>query len=249
MILGVRRHFWWLFAATLLLAAAAVFVRVSPIFAVKRSVLSGPLHEKAGAVSANCRLDRANLFAFDVNRFLNEVLAQDGIGRVTVTYAFPDGLRADINRFRPVALVFGRTLQGLDRHCRLIPYDSAWDDLNLPILTGLRPGRLFSAPDDFRLPEIVSGLAQVAAVHPALARRIAEIDFSDSLFVTIRVTTGPEIYQAAGHDFARQLYKLQAVSRLLDTPDDGLYRLQYDGLVIRKQQKEQNVTDTSDRRT
>ena len=249
MVLGIRKRYWSLLLLTLIMAGAAIFAQVSPIFAVRRARIVGPLAEKAVTASRVCLKDNANLFSMDKNRLLDEALSHDEIGNINLQLVFPNGLCAEVNRFEPVALVMGTALYGLDSICRLIPYDTAWNDVNYPVLTGLKAVRLFQAPRDFRLADVVRGLMLARSRRPELYRRLAEIDFSDPVLIGIYVTTGPEIYLATGRSFGAQLEKLYAVSRLLAAPDSACYHLQYDGLVIRKKYEAKNVADTALHRT
>ena len=134
-------------------------------------------------------------------------------------------------------------------HMASTAYDTAWADVNLPVLSGLKSCRLFQRPRDFRVTDIIDGLLHIRERRPRLYFRIAEIDLSDPVYISISVTTGPEKYLATSRHFDRQLDKMHAVNRLLVAPDSACYHLHYDGLVIRKKYEAKNVADTTSRRT
>jgi hypothetical protein len=80
----------------------------------------------------------------------------------------------------------------------------------------------------------MSGLVRIKDEAPELYRQIAEIDFSNQVFVSIYLTTGTDRYLASGRNFAHQLFKLDVVNRAVARSDNGCYNLMYDGVVIRQ---------------
>jgi hypothetical protein len=115
-----------------------------------------------------------------------------------------------------------------------IPFDSSWEDIDLPVLTGLKFDRLFAAPNDFRVAGVISGLLKIQQYLPELHRQIAEIDFSDRVYVIIHLTTGSERFLAHSRDFVTQLGKLDAVVNSGTRSDGGCYNLTYERVIIRE---------------
>lgn len=234
MFLGIRKKYWGFLAATLALAGLMAFMHLSPVFALRRTTISGPLSDRIATGEAAAPGDGVNLFRFDKTELAGQLLAQANVEKVTLTLDMPHDLHAKINGFQPVALVMADRLSGLDDHARLIPYDPFWADKDLPVMTGLTCPRLFAAPDDYRIAEVIDGLVLVREEIPALYRQIAEVDFSDDACLTIFLTTGDERYIATSRDFAAQLLKLDMMRSYLGPGDGGWYDLQYGGVVIKR---------------
>ena len=236
MSLGIRKKYWWYLGATILLAGLMVFLHLSPVFAVKGAVMQGPFAERLDGLSQKYLNTGENIFRFDRSRLARDLLHQDKIGNVRLSLSLPNGIKGDVNRFEPVVLVMTDQIYGLDRHCRLVPYDPAWKNLDVPVLTGLKVIGLFQVPDDFRVAEVINGLIEIENRMPDLYRQIAEIDFSDDVYVSIYLTTGTDRYLAVSRNFTAQLIKLDVVSRTVARSDDGCYNLLYDGVVIKQKQ-------------
>jgi len=234
MLLSVRGKYWGILLATLILAGGLVFVQLSPFFTFREAELRGPRAQNLSDVTNQWMRGGVNIFRLDRSSLVRTMLARQDIASVSLTMAFPGAIRAEVNHYAPVALVLADSLYGLDCHSRLIPYDSAWEALDLPVITGLVCRRLFTVPDDLRTADVVEGLMQTRQEMPELYRQIAEIDFSDSLCVSIYLTTGAERFTAVSADFASQLAKLDAVRNSVSRSDGGCYDLQYDGVVIRE---------------
>jgi cell division septal protein FtsQ len=233
-VVGIRKKYWWYLAATVMMTGLMAFVQLSPVFAVRRTEIRGPFAEKLDKYSNECLRSGENLFRLDRKALAGQMLTSDKVEKVYLSYSLPHGLCAEVNRFDPAALVLIDGLYGLDCHCRLLPFDSAWKNIDLPILTGLKNCRLFKTPPDFRLAGVMSGLLEIKDNMPELYRQIAEINFSDNVYVSIYLTTGTDRYLATTRDFTAQLIKLDIARRTVTRSDNGCYNLSYDGLVIRQ---------------
>ena len=234
MFLGIRKKYWWFLISTLTLIGLVAFLNLSPLFAVCEARLTGPFAVKLSDISEEFVTAGENLFRFDPGILAETMLSNEDIENVRFSLSIPDAVTVEVNRFEPAALMLSDKLYGLDRYCRLIPYDSAWDDVNLPVLTGIAGRQLFRAPDDYRAAEVISALVRIKDDMPELYRRIAEIDFSDNVYVSIYLTTGTDRYLACSRDFPSQLVKLDLVDRTVARSDGGCYNLLYDGVVIRQ---------------
>jgi hypothetical protein len=234
MFLGIRKKYWWFLLATLALTGLLVFANLSPVFALRSTEIHGPLAEMLVPVSYDWLQEGVNLFQLDLKRSARQALLLDEIGNVRLVLHPPNGLTAEVNRFEPVALLVTDKLYAIDRHCRAIPFDTTWRNIDLPALTGLPPGKMFEAPRDFRIVEVVAGLLQIKTDLPELYRRLAEIDFSDPVHLTIYLTTGAERYLAVSRDLASQLVKLHAISDKVTRSDSACYNLQYTDMVVKQ---------------
>ncbi len=234
MSLAIRKKYWWYLVATFMLVGMMVFLHLSPVFAVKGAEIQGPFADKLDGFSEKCLQSGGNIFRFDKSRLAHEMLDQDKVGNIKLSISLPNSIKGEVNRFEPMVLILTDKMYGLDRHCRLIPYDSAWKKIDVPILTGLRVKGLFQTPDDYRVADVMTGLIEINDEMPDLYRQIAEIDFSDDVYVSIYLTTGTDRYLAVSRDFTAQLIKLDVVSRTVARSDDGCYNLQYDGVVIKQ---------------
>ncbi len=234
MFLGIRKKYWLFLAATASIAGLLVFVNFSPLFAVRRIQTTGPLANRISAATHAADSSAGSVFRFDRDQLAKQLLTSNRVENVTVSLDLPHTISATVNEFQPVALLLSGSLYGLDRFCRVIPVDSTWESIDLPVLTGLKFDRVFAAPNDFRVAGIIAGLMEIKENSPNLHRQIAEIDFSDRVYVIIHLTTGSERFLAHSRDFATQLAKLDAVVNSGTRSDGGCYNLTYDNVVIRE---------------
>lgn len=234
MFLGIRKKYWLFLAATVAIAGILVFVNFSPLFAVRRIDTTGPMAQRVSKSSSATAPLNGTVFRFDRDRLARRLLISDRVENVSVSMDLPHTITATINEFQPVALLFTDRIYGIDRHCRVIPYDSNWATIDLPVLTGLKFDRMFAAPNDFRVAGVIAGLIETQTRLPNLHRQIAEIDFSDRVYVIIHLTTGSECFLARSRDFATQLAKLDAVVNSGTRSDGGWYDLTYDNVVIKE---------------
>lgn len=234
MFLGIRKKYWLFLAATVAISGILVFVNFSPLFAVRRIQTTGPLAERVSNSPTAAAHLNGTVFHFDRDRLARRLLASNRVENVSVSMDLPHTITATINDFQPVALLFRDLIYGIDRHCRVIPYDSDWETMDLPVLTGLKFDRIFSAPNDFRVAGVIAGFVEIQKRLPHLHRQIAEIDFSDRVYVIIHLTTGSECFLAHSRDFVSQLVKLDAVVNSGTRSDGGWYDLTYDNVVIKE---------------
>jgi len=234
MFLGIRKKYWLFLGATALIVALLVFANFSPLFAVRRIRTAGPLAGRIAASKLAADSSRASVFRFDRDRLAKRLLKSDRVENVTISLDLPHTINATVNEFQPVALLLSKIMYGLDRYCRVIPFDSTWESMDLPVLTGLKFDRIFEAPHDFRVAGVVAGLMEIRESLPDLHRQIAEIDFSDRVYVIIHLTTGSERFLAYSRDFSNQLAKLDAVVNSGTRSDGGCYNLTYDNVVIKE---------------
>jgi len=234
MFLGIRKKYWMFLGLAVLLIGLMIFLQISPVFAVRNANVQGPYAERFLKAADKLVIPGGNLFRFDRRAMADSLMQSDRIANIRLSLRPPHSIAAYINQFEPSALIVGEEIYGLDRHCRLIPYDTAWDNIDLPILTGLKFPRMFQAPYDFRVFEVMDGLLEIKDEMPDLYQQIAEIDFSDRVYVSIYLTTGTSRYLAGSRDFTAQLIKLDAVNRTAARSEDGCYNLMYDGVVIKQ---------------
>jgi len=249
MFWGIRGKYWLCFAVTLLLTTGVVFAHLSPVFALRHTQVRGPYADKLKGLMQRRQQMRENLFAMNKDRLLSEALLPNEIGNVKLRLAIPGGLLTEVNRFQPVALLWKDQLLGIDRFCRVVPFDTAWKEMDLPILTGLAAGHLFEAPSDFRVAGIIAGLDSARQSLPDLYDQIAEIDFSDSLYIKIYMTTSAKKFLATSGDFVSQLVKMQAINNLQNWSDSVYYNLLYDGVIVRENNEDKHVAGADSSRT
>lgn len=234
MFLGIRKKYWLYLAGSVLLVGLVLFARLSPVFAWQQTILSGPGTEYLKAAIDDYPGAGINLFRLDKKELMAQCLTPREIDNIHLSLNLPDGLELTSNRFEPAALVCADKMYALDKNCRLIPYDTGWGEVNLPILTGLNDCRLFEIPADFRVAEVVGALQTIKNEMPELYRQIADIDFSDGVEITLHLTTCHSEFIATGDGFARQLFKLRAIGGLNNWSGSGRYNLQYDDVIIKE---------------
>jgi len=234
MFLGIRKKYWWFLAATAGMAGLVLFVNLSPVFALKRTAFAGPNGEAIENVLASQTGKNINIFRIDTDDVLHDALKQAEIDNVNLSLSLPDGLTAEVNRFEPAAFVWGKKLYGLDRNCRLIPYDTTWEDFNLPVFTGVTANHLFAGLNDYRAVDVLAGLEMAREEFPELYVQIAEVDFSDRVYIKIYTTTSAMEYLATAQDFKAQLVKLHAINSMHQNGRGGVYNLLYDGVIIKE---------------
>ncbi|MCP4567284.1 MAG: hypothetical protein GY841_06870 [FCB group bacterium] len=234
MFLGIRKKYWLYLAGSALLAGLVLFARLSPVFAWQRTTMSGPGTEYLKTAIDDYPGAGNNLFRLDKKELMAHCLTTRGIDNIHLSLKLPDGLELTSNRFEPAALVCADRMYALDKNCRLIPYDTGWGKVNLPILTGLKDCHLFKIPDDFRVAEVVRALQTLKDEMPELFRQIADIDFSDGVEICLHLTTCRSEFITTGDGFARQLFKLRAIGGLDNWSGGGRYNLQYDDVIIKE---------------
>ena len=133
MFLGLRKKYWYYLIASLLMIGLMVFFQLSPAFALKRIDWQGSFTKDLDKVSKDFLCPSQNLFRFDRKELAQTLLDREDIINAHLSLKFPDGIYGEINRFDPAALIIDNGLYAFDRHCRLIPYESTWDEISLPV--------------------------------------------------------------------------------------------------------------------
>lgn len=235
MFLGIRKKYWYYLTSTVVMAAAVIFLNYSPLFALREVRYLGPDAERLKPVTESLLKKAGNLFSISGNSFVEDALEIKGVSKVSFKLALPDAIVAEVNRFQPVARVWNGSdrMPGIDCHCRLVPYDQSWNEYDLPILTGLKVKKMFEAPDDYRLVEVIAALQSIKDEQSELYDRIAEVNFSDGVYLNIFLKTSAARYQAISHNLVGQLKKLPSASGLDNWAESGCYNLAYDNVVIR----------------
>jgi hypothetical protein len=233
MFLSIRTKYWLFLGGAGVLIGLIVFINFSPVFALQRAETCGPYADKVKNDELTPNNGSINLFRFNKEMLADKILAIKGIDKVRVMVKPPHGISVELNQFQPAVLVMARKIYGMDDNCRLIPFDKNWQNINLPVFTGLTVGRMFTAPSDFRVAEVLTGLNWARDEIPQLHNQIAEIDFSDPVYVSIYLTTDSNRYLATSCDFLSQLIKLDAVRSVTAGELGCCYNLQFGGVVIK----------------
>ncbi len=249
MFLGVRKGYWLLLLLALLLVGAVVGARYSPLFAVRRMVIRGPHADRLDAVVRKQLNLEDNLFALDKQRLMQSAMRESCLGNVSFRFGLSGTFEAEVNQYAPVALIGQTELNGIDSRGRVIPYDTAWQQVDLPVLTGLKTRHLFEVPADFRVAEVIAGLDSARQNYPDLYHQIAEIDFSDPMYLTMYLTSGSGRILAVGNGFPDQMRKLYALFTQETWTGDAVYNLAFDNVVIKESNEEKNGTDADSNRT
>jgi len=223
-------------AATVILAAGMVFAQLSPVFALKRVELTGPLCENARVLMDDMVKEHPHILSLNQGNLVRKLLAQNGIDNVSLDWMVPDGLTAKVNCFAPAALVLtgDGTIKALDKFGRLIPFDHEWADFDCPVLSGLPEGKLFEPLADYRLAEVIAVLNVIRDQNPGLYAMLAEFNFSDPVFIKLRTTVSHSVFLVRSHCLANQLRRLEVVCRQEKWENRYVYDLTYKGKVIRK---------------
>ena len=176
------------------------------------------------------------LLTMNHSRLAKSILTQNGIDKINLNWIVPDGLAAEVNRFCPVALVLMKdgTIKALDKFGRLIPFDSEWADFDCPVLAGLPDGKLFEPLPDYRVGEVITALNDIRKQEPDLYAVLAELDFSDPVFINLRTTVSHSVFRMQSHHIAEQLQRLVLVCGQEEWENNFVYDLTYKGKVIRK---------------
>ncbi|MFH1698954.1 MAG: hypothetical protein ABIE07_00065 [Candidatus Zixiibacteriota bacterium] len=233
MFLGIRKKYWICLIITAVIGGSTIFANISSVFGWKAIEYLGPGVDALKPKLENAP-DETNIFRVNKSSMIETIMALDGIHNVALNYDLPSGIRAEVNRFRPLAMLASDDLYGIDRFCRVIPYDTTWESKDMPIITGLNTQRQFNQPDDFRMADVIHGLEEIKENSPELFAQIAEIDLSSKIYLEISLTTGHESYLAISEDLADQLYKLHLFRETGLGAQGGQFNLQYAGLVIKK---------------
>jgi hypothetical protein len=233
MFLGIRKKYWVCLTIAVVIGGTVLFANISSVFAWKNIDYTGPradvLNSKLGNIP-----DETNIFRLNKNSLTDTIMTSVDIQKVTLNYNLPSGICADVNQFTPLAILAAEDLYGIDKFCRVIPYDTDWESKDVPVIAGIKKTRLFAQPNDFRIADVICGLKEIKENLPELFAQIAEIDFSSEIYLEIFLTTGQESYLAISRDFAAQLYKLHLFRETRLGAQGGQFNLQYAGVVIKK---------------
>lgn len=236
MFLGIRIKYWYFLSVAALLTGVMLFAHFSPVFALRRFEVTGPLSEGRDLSQALSSDSAANIFSLDKAGLAKKILTDRKVGNVSVGISIPDGIVAKVNSYAPLALVLDKKLYGMDNQGRIVPYDRAWNNVDLPVMTGLKVGQLFSLPRDNRIWSIIDGLRYASESMPELFDAISELDFSEPGQVTIFCQHDQARFIASASGFGSQLEQMRTILNLKNRPNGGCYDLQYDGMIIRRDQ-------------
>jgi len=119
-----------------------------------------------------------------------QLLSKKRIGKVDISYALPNRLSIETNRFEPIALMLEQTtgeFRGIDREGRVLPLESTTIRWDVPILTSVAARGLFVECDDVRVSVVMPQLAKLSEEASGFFALISEIDFgpADYLYVTV----------------------------------------------------------------
>ncbi len=236
MFLGIRSKYWYYLCTSFLLIGMMMFAHFSPVFALRRFEVKGPLSSGKNMSQILATDSSINIFSLDKSDLALNILTNKKVGNVNIGINFPDGIVAHVNSFAPLALVLDKKLYGMDQQGRIVPYDYAWENIDLPVITGLKVGQMFSIPQDNRIWSVISGLNYASKSLPDLYAAISELDFSQARQVMIYCQHDQSRFVASASGFAMQLDHMWSILNLKNRPIGGCYDLQYDGMIIRRSQ-------------
>lgn len=142
--------------------AARATCRAAGFFRVRQIEVTGASHLGVDTVLAALALDTAASVCDDLTAVEGRLAAVPGVAGVSVGRRLPGTITVRVREVAPVAFVpRARGLAVVDREGRELPYDPTLAPLDLPVAAEAEPA-------------LLSVLARIQAVEPALADQITE---------------------------------------------------------------------------
>jgi len=186
MSLRVRWPFTVMLLMVVLLAGAAAAAYYTKFFQL-RSVTVVP-DAYAGQVDNFDLALGQNLLLAPVENAVDYLMAMQSVTRVQVDYNLPNGLTIRVNDVKPVALALGedkRSIYGIDDRGRLIPYERPGEDIDLPLITGLKRCPFYQKPEYPHLGLIIRQLQKIKTDDPDFYHILSTVDLSDGDSITV----------------------------------------------------------------
>ncbi len=217
--LNVGKIYQRMLATALLLAVFVGIVKYSGLFKLEH-VQVRPYDNLAEYAQINS-VTHQNIFSIPVNEILSSLLKHERVFQVDFDYHLPNKIDIKINDIKPAALVMarhGKTIYRMDNKCRLYPTDNIPEEIDCPIITGVRNCNSYKRITDDRMLLVVNQLELIKEDYTDFYLAISSIDMSHDKHISLYIDgLAIEVRSYAG-DLHRSISKLKVF--LLDYNPD-----------------------------
>jgi hypothetical protein len=182
-------------------------------------------------------LREASVFRQPLDSLARELLAQEGIYNVDISYSWPRSLDIATNVFTPVCFVVDSgdgTLYGAERDGRLLPLERSVYDWECPIITGVTVEEVFGYCSDVRVKVVVEQLAQLRNDQPDFFRLLNEIYFGVPDYVEVYISGLTYRVRVRAGNFLSDLSRFADFITRYDPDLTGveLVDMRFDGMIV-----------------
>jgi cell division protein FtsQ len=147
----------------------------------------------------------------DLNRLANRLMQEVYIKGVSITRRPPNRLNITLDERKPVAFIYGKGLNLIDREGYLMPIpesNAVWD---LPLITGVRGslGRLSEKTTVSEVYFVLEMLSRLESENVIVLGMISEIDLSAKEFITLYLIKGGVPVRISRATCHKELYILK----------------------------------------
>ncbi len=200
--------------------------------------IEGNLQVPAEKILKLCGFDdkKDRRVAIDEKELARKILAINFVRGVSITRRLPRVLNITVEEREPVAFIYGKGLNLIDRDGWLLPVSggrAAWD---LPMISGIREplGRQGSKTESAQALLALQMLLVMENKYPLLRGLISELNFEKRNYVRLFLVKGGAEVRVESGSFAREMHILQ--SFMLDYMDWAeLGKIQYIDLRFKNQ--------------
>lgn len=183
-------------------------VTTSPILQVNRVTVTGNERLSTGEVQALLEgLHGQNIVGLGLNEWQERLLGSPWVEHATLRRVLPSTVEVSVRERRPIAI--GRIGNGLflvDAHGVVVDeYGPAYADIDLPIVDGLAAKKEGKEDVDEARAALAARLIASLAERPDLAKRVSQIDVSDSRDAIVMLEGDTTLLRLGDGDFVERL--------------------------------------------
>ena len=223
----------------------SVWIQDNHAFSVRKVFVSGTHLLSSEEVMAVARVDTAgSIWDTDIEIIEERIRALPPVRDVSVSRMFPSNIHIEVEERRPVALLAGNGLWGIDREGVLLPRFRPEVGLDFPIITGFRvKDQVVGQPiRDANILQVARFLADLQTQVPVVYNLLSEITVSELFGIrAILVEQNTPVYFGK-KNLIKRSKKLQAAWEYLAS-ERKLARVLYldlrydDQVIVKKRMK------------
>lgn len=183
-------------------------VATAPMLQVSRITVSGNERLSAGEVQALLDgLHGRNIVGLGLDEWQERLLASPWVEHATLRRVLPSTVEVSVRERRPIAI--GRIGNGLflvDANGVVVDeYGPAYADIDLPIVDGLAAKKGAGGEVDEARAALAARLLAALAERPDMAKRVSQIDVSDSRDAIVMLEGDTTLLRLGDSDFVERL--------------------------------------------
>ncbi len=161
------------------------------------------------------------LLAVQVDNVAGKLLESPYIKAAGAVYSLPSTLRIRVEERKPVAFVYGRGLNLIDKTGFIMPIPRLSKSWDFPVITGVKEnigvqGRITTSP---RIKQVLALLTEISEMKTPFPQLVSELNCADKRFLQIHLNQGPTVLRVNYKDCLSQLFV--AAGYLHDYADFG----------------------------